>query len=174
MSERLTTEQLALLNQFVSTATRVKERAEQAEAERDEAVAKQRIDEAQCDDMTATAARLAEHVSQAEARERALREALKAIYTAARGDEKSECWTIRQWLDAHDVFNGDLQGAERLIAEACKAALAATREEPVVKKRIGPISESWECSRCHAVSVIGPEQVQHYSNCATREEPTTE
>jgi hypothetical protein len=53
-------------------------------AERDEAVAKQRIDEAQCDDMTATAARLAEQLSQSEARERALREALEGAIRLAK------------------------------------------------------------------------------------------
>jgi hypothetical protein len=88
--KRLTTEQLALLNQFVSTASRVygeEIRALRAEvarvtAERDEAVAKQRIDEAQCDDMTSTAARLAEQLSQAEARERALRKAFTLLYSS--------------------------------------------------------------------------------------------
>jgi hypothetical protein len=56
----------------------------------------------------------------------ALQGALKAIYTAARGDEKSECWTIRTWLDQRNVFNDDLGSAERLIEAACAFALLDT------------------------------------------------
>lgn len=50
-------------------------------------------------------------------------DALRAILTAVRGDEKSECWTLRKWLDDHDVFNDDIQGRIRLIELACKLAL---------------------------------------------------
>jgi hypothetical protein len=49
---------------------------------------------------------------------------LQAIYTTARGDEKGECWTLRRWLDAHGLFNDDIQSPLRLIEEACKALLA--------------------------------------------------
>ena len=54
--------------------------------------------------------------------------ALKVIYATVRGDEKSECWTIRKWLDKRGLFNDDIQASERLIAMVCKAALAASRE----------------------------------------------
>jgi hypothetical protein len=55
--------------------------------------------------------------------EHELRSALQAIHTTARGDEKGECWTIRRWLDARDVFNGDISGETRLIEEVCKYLL---------------------------------------------------
>lgn len=51
--------------------------------------------------------------------------ALEAIYTAVRGDEKSECWTIRKWLDERDIFNDDIQGTERLIEMTCRAVCKA-------------------------------------------------
>ena len=59
----------------------------------------------------------------ARAEHQRLREALTAIQATARGDEKGECWTIRAYLDKHDVFNDDLQSETRLIEEACKFAL---------------------------------------------------
>lgn len=56
-------------------------------------------------------------------------EALKVILSAVRGDEKSECWTIRKFLDDRGVFNDDIGGAARLIEEVCKLVLA--RAEPL-------------------------------------------
>ena len=41
-------------------------------------------------------------------------EALTALYTAARGDEKGEWWTIRKWMDEHDIFNDDIESYDRL------------------------------------------------------------
>ena len=51
--------------------------------------------------------------------------ALEAIHTTVRGDEKSECWTIRKWLDERGIFNDDLSGGQRLVEEVCKAVLSA-------------------------------------------------
>ena len=59
----------------------------------------------------------------AESRNQALLEALDVIQTAARGDEKSECRTIRKWLDDHGVFNDDIQGTKRLVSTVCAFAL---------------------------------------------------
>lgn len=58
----------------------------------------------------------------------AQREALQVIHKTVRGDEHSECWTIRKWLDEHGIFNDDIQGGKRLIEECCKAALSAFPE----------------------------------------------
>ena len=55
-----------------------------------------------------------------------LRTALRAIYTAVRGDEKSEYWTLRKYLDKHGVFNDDLQDGDRLIEVVCRLALRIT------------------------------------------------
>lgn len=52
---------------------------------------------------------------------------IAAILAAARGDEKSECWTIRRYLDERDVFNEDIQSETRLIEEAAKYILALLR-----------------------------------------------
>jgi hypothetical protein len=52
-----------------------------------------------------------------------LHDALNVIYTAVRGDEKSEWWTLRKYLDDHFVFNDDLQDGPRLIEAVCKHAL---------------------------------------------------
>lgn len=54
----------------------------------------------------------------------ALTAALRVIHTAVRGDEKSECWTIRKWLDERDVFNDDLGSVERLIEAVCVFAVS--------------------------------------------------
>lgn len=62
----------------------------------------------------------------AESRLSALQTALAAIKTAVRGDEKSECWTIRKWLDEHDVFNDDLSSVERLVDAVVDAILRET------------------------------------------------
>ena len=51
--------------------------------------------------------------------------ALEVIHTTVRGDEKSECWTIRKWLDERGIFNDDLSGGQRLVEEVCKAVLSA-------------------------------------------------
>lgn len=48
-----------------------------------------------------------------------VREAIGVIHTAVRGDHKSECWTIRKWLDERGVFNDDIQSAERLVEAVC-------------------------------------------------------
>lgn len=45
--------------------------------------------------------------------------ALAVIQMAVRGDEKSECWTIRKWLNDRDIFNDDLQSSDRLIEAVC-------------------------------------------------------
>ena len=58
-----------------------------------------------------------------------MRRALKAIFTATRGDEKSQHWALRKFLDAHGIYNDDLNCSERLIAEACKVALNASRSK---------------------------------------------
>ena len=58
-----------------------------------------------------------------------MRRALKAILTTTRGDEKSQCWEIRKFLDANGIYNDDLGSNERLIAEACRLALNASRSK---------------------------------------------
>jgi hypothetical protein len=68
-----------------------------------------------------------------EAEAASLRELVKVIHKTVRGDEKSECWTIRKWLDKHDSFNGDISSSERLIEQACKLAL-----RPVAPERTEP------------------------------------
>ncbi len=78
------------------------------------------------DRLAALCARTNQSRLEALARVKTLEQGLKVIYTTARGDEKSECWTIRKWLDERNIFNDDNAGAERLIAEVCKAALAGT------------------------------------------------
>jgi hypothetical protein len=50
--------------------------------------------------------------------------ALRVIHATVRGDEKSECWTIRKWLDERGVFNDDIQGQRRLVEAACVFAIA--------------------------------------------------
>ncbi len=55
--------------------------------------------------------------------------ALSVIYTAVRGDEKSECWTIRKWLDERGVFNDDIHGRRRLVEAACVLAIGKAEEE---------------------------------------------
>lgn len=45
--------------------------------------------------------------------------ALEVILATVRGDEKSECWTIREYLDAQRVYHEDLQSADRLIEAVC-------------------------------------------------------
>lgn len=52
-----------------------------------------------------------------------LRFALQVIYTTARTDEHGECWTIRKFLNEHDVYNENLQSHDRLIEEVCKLIL---------------------------------------------------
>lgn len=64
----------------------------------------------------------------------ALREALETIYTTMRGDEKSECWTIRKWLDDRDIFNDDIEGPNRLVEELCKALLRPPEPIPPATK----------------------------------------
>src|SRR6187551_3827921 len=51
-----------------------------------------------------------------------LEEALAAIHTSTREDEKGQQWEIRKYLDAHGVCNDDIAGSRRLVAEACKVA----------------------------------------------------
>jgi hypothetical protein len=43
-----------------------------------------------------------------------LHEALTALYTAARTDEKESWWPIREWMDKHDIYNDDIQSFQRL------------------------------------------------------------
>jgi hypothetical protein len=50
--------------------------------------------------------------------------ALKAIEQSTREDERGEQWTIRAFLNNHGVFNGDISSSRRLVAEACKLAIA--------------------------------------------------
>lgn len=52
-----------------------------------------------------------------------LTEALQVILKTTRTDEKSECWTIREYLDKQNIFNDDMQGRRRLVEEVCKHAL---------------------------------------------------
>jgi hypothetical protein len=63
-----------------------------------------------------------ERLATVEQERETMQTALKVIHTAARGDEKRQCWAIRKWLDDRDIFNGDIQGADRLIEEVCNAA----------------------------------------------------
>ncbi len=70
---------------------------------------------------------------QAEAARATAREALRVILKAARGDEHSECITIRKWLDKRGVFNDDISGAERLIAEAARHALLVHADAPAAR-----------------------------------------
>lgn len=68
-----------------------------------------------------------ETIASLRARLLTLEQTLRVIQQAMRGDEQAQCWTIRKWLDERDIFNGDIQGRDRLVYEACKAALAASR-----------------------------------------------
>lgn len=56
-----------------------------------------------------------------------LESGLAVILKAVRGDEKSECWTIRGWLDLRDVFNDDMESAPRLVEAVCNALLPDPR-----------------------------------------------
>lgn len=69
------------------------------------------------------AAALRQLLSDQSATDKELREALEAIYTSARGDEKGQGWAIRKFLDDRDIFNDDIQGTKRLIEMACKHVL---------------------------------------------------
>ncbi len=53
--------------------------------------------------------------------------ALKVIHTAVRGDEKSESWSIRKWLDERSVFNGDINGRQALVEAVCVFAIAKVK-----------------------------------------------
>ena len=57
-----------------------------------------------------------------------LREALAAIQQSTRDDEKGEQWTIRNFLNKHGVFNDDISGSRRLVAEACRYVLSTPVE----------------------------------------------
>lgn len=63
-------------------------------------------------------------LSSSRRREQVLREALDVIHKTVRGDEKSECWTVRKWLDERGVFNDDISGQRRLVEAVCTFALA--------------------------------------------------
>ena len=52
-----------------------------------------------------------------------LRRGLEAIYTMCRTDEKGEYWTIRNYLNEHNLYNENLSTPERLIEEVCKLIL---------------------------------------------------
>ncbi len=66
-----------------------------------------------------------------------LTEALRVIHTTVRGDEKSECWTIRKWLDERNLFHGDIQGTRRLVETVCEWALQGVREAPAEPQACG-------------------------------------
>ena len=95
-----------------------------------------------------------------------LREALAAIQQSTRDDEKGEQWTIRNFLNKHGVFNDDISGSRRLVAEACRYVLSTPVEpagasEPP-KKWIP--TEGCTCYLCRAarlspapVSPVAPE-----------------
>lgn len=51
---------------------------------------------------------------------------LHAIHQAARTDERSEWWTLRQWLADHDVYHDNISSLERLIEIAHTAFLKET------------------------------------------------
>lgn len=53
----------------------------------------------------------------------ATQELLRAIHTAVRGDQYSECRTIRKWLDARGQYHEDIGSRERLIEIACAELL---------------------------------------------------
>lgn len=52
-----------------------------------------------------------------------LTELVRAIHRATRDDEISECWTIRAFLEQRGVYDGNLTGSRRLVAEACRLVL---------------------------------------------------
>lgn len=66
---------------------------------------------------------LQEKLRQQSATDKEAMEALEAIYTSARGDEKGQSWAIRKFLDDRGIFNDDIQGAKRLIEMVCKHVL---------------------------------------------------
>lgn len=59
-----------------------------------------------------------------------LRDALTVIHKTVRGDEKSECWTIRAYMDQQGLFNGDIGSSYRLVELVCSHALGLTAETP--------------------------------------------
>lgn len=78
-----------------------------------------------------------------------LREVLKVILTAIRGDEKSHCWAIRKWLDKRGIFNGDIGGTDRLIEEACKAALAVRPHATGLPERLRTLARELRKPDCN-------------------------
>lgn len=52
-----------------------------------------------------------------------LKEALVAIYQAARTDHKGEWWTAREYLNKRGVYNDDLSTLPRLIEAICSPLL---------------------------------------------------
>lgn len=72
-----------------------------------------------------------ETIAKLERRVTYLESTIATIRQSVRDDEKGEQWTIRSFLDAHGIYNGNLSGSNRLVFEACKAALAdAASQEP--------------------------------------------
>lgn len=69
-----------------------------------------------------------EQLSAAEAERDRLREAVSLMYDAM--TDKAGAWIrARIWLDAHDIYHGDLQ-ENAVLAEVCRAALDAGKEQP--------------------------------------------
>jgi hypothetical protein len=71
---------------------------------------------------------LIRELSAAEAERDRLREAVSLMYDAM--TDKAGAWIrARIWLDAHDIYHGDLQ-ENAVLAEVCRAALDAGKEQP--------------------------------------------
>ena len=72
--------------------------------------------------------RLKALLSAAEAERDRLREVVSLMHNAMA--DKSGAWIrARIWLDAHDIYHGDLQ-ENAVLAEVCRAALDAGKEQP--------------------------------------------
>ena len=80
--------------------------------------------------LLARAEALESELSRLRAEKTNLDSAIGVIHKAVRGDHKSECWTIRKWLDERGVFNDDIQGSDRLVEAACVFALSTPNYKP--------------------------------------------
>ena len=80
-----------------------------------------------CDEGNVIDALLAD-LAAAESERDSLREALRVIHAAVRGDEKGQHNEARAWLDAHGIYHDDLDGAfdngDAVLEAVARAALA--------------------------------------------------
>ncbi len=64
------------------------------------------------------------------ARNTEFHDAIRVLHTAVRGDEHSQWWSIRKWMDERDIFNDDLGSLERLVEAVCKRLLTGQPDAP--------------------------------------------